>query len=170
MLTLSLVMLILAPTLVAASISITFKHIVLQEGPQYSFLKPKLYPYIFVGTDFFSIVIQAAGGGVSASATDVSPPNQALLDAGSALLVAGTAFQAANMIFCGGIVLVWYWRLNRARKAGLAPRRKIGVASSAAGGQLEGDELDGDQQRNFEFFIWAIVIAYVAIIIRCIYR
>lgn len=49
-----LLMLILGPTLVAAAISVTFKWIVVQEGVQWSVLKPKWYPWVFVGTDFLS--------------------------------------------------------------------------------------------------------------------
>jgi hypothetical protein len=87
-----LVMLILAPTLVAAAISVTFKWIVIHKGVKYSVLRPSLYPWIFVGLDFFSIIIQAVGGAISATATG-GETNTKLLDVGSDLLVAGVAFQ-----------------------------------------------------------------------------
>ena len=92
-----LVMLILAPTLVAAAISVTFKWIVIQKGVQYSVLRPNLYPWIFVGTDFLSIIIQAIGGAISATATG-GETNTKLLDIGSDLLVAGVAFQVCLLI------------------------------------------------------------------------
>ncbi|KAF3349506.1 hypothetical protein VdG2_02352 [Verticillium dahliae VDG2] len=128
-----LLMLILGPTLVAAAISVTFKHLVLWHGPQWSFIRPRLYPWVFVGTDFFSIVIQAAGGGVSSVATDGDDPDQGLLDVGSGLLVAGVVFQVANMVFCGGLMLL-------------------------------------PKDPKVQKFIWAITGAYIAIIVRCIYR
>jgi hypothetical protein len=94
-----LVCLILAPTFVAAAISVTFKWIVIYLGARHSVLKPKLYPIVFVGTDFFSIVIQAVGGAIAATATG-GKTNGKLLDVGNALLVAGVAFQ-------GMFLMVW---------------------------------------------------------------
>jgi hypothetical protein len=154
-----LLMLILGPTLVAAAISVTFKWIVVQEGVKYSLIKPKWYPWVFVGTDFFSIVIQAAGGGVSAAATGGDETNQQLVDVGSGLLVAGVAFQAANMAFCGGLMVIYYWRYL---KGEAATKR----------------ELDSSHERKstwkpdtkFKKYLWAIIVAYVAVLIRCIYR
>jgi hypothetical protein len=90
-----LVMLIIGPTLVAAAISVTFKWIVIQKGVKYSLLRPNLYPWFFVGLDFFSIVIQAIGGAISATATG-GETNAKLLDVGSDLLVAGVAFQGKH--------------------------------------------------------------------------
>ena len=94
-----LVMLILAPTLVAAAISVTFKWIVIKKGVKYSVLRPNLYPWIFVGTDFLSIIIQAIGGAISATATG-GETNAKLLDVGSDLLVAGVAFQVSQYLSC----------------------------------------------------------------------
>jgi hypothetical protein len=95
-----LVMLIIGPTLVAAAISVTFKWIVIQKGVKYSLLRPNLYPWFFVGLDFFSIVIQAIGGAISATATG-GETNAKLLDVGSDLLVAGVAFQGKHFSLRG---------------------------------------------------------------------
>lgn len=178
-----LLMLILGPTLVAASISVTFKHIVLYYGPEWSFLKPRWYPWVFVGTDFFSIVIQAAGGGVSSVATDGEEDNQDLLDVGSGMLVAGVVFQLVNMVFCGGLMLFYFWRRWRALKN--VPTRAAaaaGATTNAAGGS-GGDSSDaslppGDREKKVgqttdpkvKLFLYAISAAYMFIIIRCIYR
>lgn len=89
-----LVCLILAPTFVAAAISITFKWIVIYLGARHSLIKPKLYPPIFVGTDLLSIVIQAIGGAIAATGTGGDGDSK-LLDVGNALLVAGVAFQGS---------------------------------------------------------------------------
>ncbi|KAF4982361.1 hypothetical protein FZEAL_2013 [Fusarium zealandicum] len=160
-----LVMLILGPTFVAASISITFKHLVLWNGREYSFIKPVLYPWVFVGSDLFSIVIQAAGGGVSSAATGGEETNQSLIDVGSGLLVAGVVFQMANMIFCGGLMLLYLWRRRRALNAG---SRRL----QSSGGELAARDSKparpGDKRAKI--FVYAITVAYVAIIVRCIYR
>ena len=58
--------LVLGPSFVAAAIYLTLKHFVLYCGPEHSWLKARLYPWVFVGCDFASIVMQAIGGGVAA--------------------------------------------------------------------------------------------------------
>ncbi|KAK6716513.1 hypothetical protein SNK04_007461 [Fusarium graminearum] len=159
-----LVLLILGPTLVAAAISITFKHLVLWYGREYSFIKPVLYPWVFVGTDLFSIVIQAAGGGISSAATNGENANQNLLDVGSAMLVAGVVFQMANMIFCGGLMLVYIWRRHKAIKNGAAVR-----AGEEHGAGADVKVIRASDKKT-KMFVFALTAAYVAIIIRCIYR
>lgn len=149
-----LVMLILGPTFVAASISITFKYLVLFYGREWSLLKPKLYPWVFVGTDFFSIAIQAVGGVLSAIATGAEF-NESLLDTGGDLLVAGVVFQAANMIFCGGLMLIYLFRRHRGLKSGSGP---------------EAPAHSHGERRKAKIFVCAITVAYIAIIVRCIYR
>lgn len=149
-----LLMLMLGPTLVAAAISITFKHLVLWYGTQWSFLRPRLYPWVFVGSDWISIVIQAAGGGVSATATSGGEAvNPKLFDVGSGLLVAGVIFQLINMVFCGFLMLIYMWRRKQSIKKGLTP------ASDTR-----------PEDKKVKTFIYAISLAYVAIIIRCVYR
>ncbi|KAF4453689.1 hypothetical protein F53441_3698 [Fusarium austroafricanum] len=164
-----LVLLILGPTLVAAAISITFKHLVLWYGREYSFIKPVLYPWVFVGTDFFSIVIQAAGGGISSAATDGDNNNQDLLDVGSGLLVAGVVFQMANMIFCGGLMMIYVWRRHKAIKNGAAVRAGDETAESESSSGRNPKVIRASDQKT-KMFVFALAVAYVAIIIRCIYR
>lgn len=161
-----LVMLILGPTLVAASISVTFKHLVLWYGREWSFIKPVLYPWIFVGSDFLSIVIQAVGGAVSATATGGEEPDNDLLDVGSGLLIAGVVFQMANMIFCGGLMLYYLWNRNR----GLKKRQQSPNASQGESPAVTGEKPVGASDKKTKIFLWAISVAYVVIIIRCIYR
>jgi len=159
-----LVMLILGPTFVAASISITFKHLVLFYGPEWSFLKPTLYPWVFVGTDFFSIAIQAVGGVMSAIATG-EEFDRNLLNTGGDLLVAGVVFQAANMLFCGGLMLIYLYRRHKGLKNGGA-RLQSSAGEAAPAGPVHSE----DEKRKAKIFVYAITVAYIAIITRCIYR
>lgn len=161
-----LVMLILGPTLVAASISVTFKHLVLWYGPEWSFIKPVLYPWVFVGTDFFSILIQAVGGAVSATATGGEETNEDLLDVGSGLLIAGVVFQMVNMIFCGSLMMYYLWN----RRRGLRKRGERLHTSHGEGPVTTGEKPVGDRDKRTKIFLWAIGVAYVVIIIRCVYR
>lgn len=159
-----LVMLILGPTLVAASISVTFKHLVLWYGREWSFIRPALYPWVFVGSDFFSIVIQAVGGAVSATATGGEEPDQDLLDVGSGLLIAGVVFQMVNMIFCGSLMLYYLWNRRRGLK------KRALSASHGDGPAATGEKPVDANDKKTKIFLWAIGLAYVVIIIRCIYR
>jgi hypothetical protein len=181
---------------VAAAISVTFKWIVIYLGVRHSVLKPKLYPIVFVGTDFFSIVIQAVGGAIAATATGGNPDAK-LLDVGNALLVAGVAFQgtcslarercdrwssAANMTFCGGLMMIYWWRYRSAEKRGEAhkPRKASTVSETndmngepvnpetSVGADIP-DEVEVSPTR-FRLFIYALLTAYIAVLVRCIYR
>lgn len=176
-----LLMLILGPTFVAAAISVTFKHLVLWYGPQYSFMKPALYPWIFVGTDFISILIQAVGGVVASMATEEEIPDEAMLDLGNALLIAGVVFQVVNMVFCGGLMLVYFWR----RRSAMKNEAAVAAAYPGGNGYASGyaSSLDGSirekaanpavsagEEKKVQIFIYAIIASYMFIIIRCIYR
>ncbi|ROT42928.1 hypothetical protein SODALDRAFT_269840 [Sodiomyces alkalinus F11] len=163
-------MLVLGPTLTAAAISVTFKHLVLWYGPEWSLIKPGLYPWVFVGTDFISIVIQGAGGGISAIANGMED-GRSLYDAGSAMLVAGVSFQVANMVLCGALMLVYVWRRKRAMK------QKTNAGGHGGSSKkwsllavLRGHETANRAEHMAKVFIAGLTTAYVAIIIRCIYR
>ncbi|KAL0943391.1 uncharacterized protein CTRU02_201277 [Colletotrichum truncatum] len=163
-----LLFLILAPTLVAAAISVTFKHLVLHYGPEWSVLRPRLYPWVFVGTDFISIVIQAVGAAVAAFATSGAEENQSLSDVSSALLVTGVVFQVANMVICGGLMLIYVWRYRKghSRRTGPGNEGNSGFRVIPPGTKSDRP----DEEKKLKIFIISITIAYIAIVIRCIYR
>lgn len=112
--------LLLGPTLMAAAISVTFKHIVVWYGPKWSVIKPSLLPWIFVGTDFLSILIQLIGGAATTSANTGEEDNESLRKIGEAVTVGGVSFQIANMVICAGLMLFYAWR----RKRDLAKERR----------------------------------------------
>ena len=138
----------------------TLKHLVIYCGPEYSSLKPRLYPWVFVGCDLGSIILQSIGGGVAAGAdNNVTGPK--LLDARNGLMVAGIAFQVATMAVCGLVILNYYVRFQRAKK----------IKSQAhAESEYEKRSALPNEARNFRLFCFAIGLAYTTILIRCIYR
>ena len=152
--------LVLGPTFIAAAISITFKHLVVWYGAEWSVLRPSLYPWIFVGTDVISILVQGAGGGIS-SAAGSGPDSQDMIDLGNNLLIGGVSFQVVNMVCCGSLMLVYMWRRNRANKNPTKTTFDAGVCWQTA---------NGHQRAQTKWFVRALAFAYVAIIIRCIYR
>ncbi|KIV95026.1 hypothetical protein PV10_02733 [Exophiala mesophila] len=163
-----LVCLILGPTFIAAAISVTFKHIFIYAGRQYSIVRPKWVPYIFIGTDLFAILVQVVGGVVAATAIGNSS-NTTIFDVATAILTTGVAFQAANMVFCGGFVVIFFRRYQRAKKHKTeipGEETTYHRAKSAAAG----DPAARREVRNFRVFTWTLALAYIAIIVRCIYR
>lgn len=161
-------MLVLGPTVVAAAISVTFKHLVIWYGARWSLIRPKLYPWVFVGTDVVSLLIQMAGGGVAAMATGDADPT--MMDIGNNLMLAGVAFQLGNMIFCGGLILTYAWRRrqNKTKQARLRDESSDG----SDGGETAARYATSDEAARLRTkrFVWALVAAYLAIIFRCIYR
>ena len=145
---LQIVCLVLAPTFVAAGIYLTMKHIVLYLGPEHSKLKPRLFTWIFIGCDIGSLILQAAGGGVAASAGST---NQSLLDAGNNIIIAGIAFQVATMSCCGLLALDFF--ISVLRRGRDTMREKMYGTG-----------------RRIKVIIVAEIIAYVFVLIRGIYR
>jgi RTA1 like protein len=155
--------LVLAPTFMAAGVYLTMKHIINFVGPEYSRIRPKLYPWIFICCDICSIVIQAIGGGVAASSGTSSNANQSVVNAGDDLIVAGIAFQVFTMTICGILAVNYYMRL---RKADQQP------SNSEKGTNDTLTRYGTNSKRDHQFHIYCscIVSAYLAILIRCIYR
>jgi len=158
--------LVLAPSFLAAGIYLTLKHMVLYCGPEYSRLKARFYPWIFVGSDLASIIVQAIGGGVAASAKNGA--NKKLLSAGDALIITGIALQSVTMFVCGSLVLDFFLRRRKARTHDKVETEGVaGVSIDAA--TLPNDAHTTSPLR-FKFFCWAIGFAFLTILIRCLYR
>ena len=158
--------LVLAPSFLAAGIYVTLKHMVLYCGPEHSRLMPRLYPWVFIGMDFGSIVLQAIGGGVASAATVGNKRDKGLLDAGNGLIVAGIAFQVATMAVCALLMADYFRRFHRAKKASMSATAMDG----APGSEWEKNRSDPRVKRNFRIFCVAIGIAFITIFIRCVYR
>ncbi|KIX95282.1 uncharacterized protein Z520_09199 [Fonsecaea multimorphosa CBS 102226] len=141
--------LILGPAFNSAAIYLVLKHITLTFGPEYSKIKPNWYTWIFITGDLISLVIQAIGGGMAATANS----NQSQQNTGDDLMMAGIAWQVVTLFFFGGAA-AWYvvrrWRAHD-------------VPFSTEATRFLND-------RKFQLFVYGFIIAYVAIMIRCIYR
>jgi len=156
--------LVLAPSFLAAGIYLTLKHMVLYCGPDYSRLKAKWYPWIFIGSDLGSIIIQAIGGGVAASANHGA--NKALLDAGDSLIIAGIALQSVTMLVCGALVMDYFLRRRKTRSENKAETE--GATNMDA--PTLANNVHTRSPLQFRVFCWAIGFSFLTILIRCIYR
>ena len=139
--------LILAPSFFAAAIYLNLKDIVRGLGPQFSIIRPKLYPWIFITCDLISLILQAAGGGTAASANTTT-----MTDAGGHIMLAGIVFQVATFTALYILALLFVCNL-RANKHSMTPSQ-VAVLH------------DG----KFKVFAWGIFTASIAVYVRCIYR
>jgi hypothetical protein len=151
---LQIVMLILAPSFLSASVDLTLKHIVIVFGKQYSHIKPALYTWFFISLDIFSILMQAIGGGVSSAANHGQSFSPSLLQTGNNLMLAGIAIQVAQLVLFGIVTVDYLRRLYRGRRTNVLSERAQ----------------DYLKDWKFRGFAVCVVIAYFAILIRCIYR
>ncbi|KAJ5174206.1 uncharacterized protein N7482_000083 [Penicillium canariense] len=151
---LQIVCLVLAPTFIAAGVYLTLKHIVLNLGSEHSKLKPRLFTWIFISCDVGSLILQAAGGGVAAAA---GKDERRLLKAGDNIIITGIAFQVATMAVCGLLGLHFFWRVFRSGN-GLVGEKSLDDPTPAIPPQ------------RMRLVIVAEIVAYLTILIRCIYR
>lgn len=147
---LQIVCLVLAPSFMSASIDLTLKHIVIIFGPQLSRLKPSLYTWLFIGLDFFSILLQAIGGALAAS----GETKRKLLDIGNDIILAGIVMQVVQLLLFGATSAWYIYSVYKYSKTHELPKR----------GQIY------LQDWKFKAFAIAVTIAFFAILIRCIYR
>ncbi|KAI1771697.1 RTA1-domain-containing protein [Hypoxylon cercidicola] len=91
----------IGPAFLAAGIYLCIRRIVFAFGPENSRIPPKFYTRIFIPCDIVSLILQAAGGGLAASAFHSGE----LTTTGDNIMIAGLAFQVftllAFMILCG---------------------------------------------------------------------
>lgn len=175
---LQIVALVLAPSFIAAGIYLTLKHIILNLGSEHSRLKPRLFTWVFIGCDIGSLLLQAAGGGVAASAeNDIDMTNT-----GNNIIIAGIVFQVATMAVCGVLAADFFVRLLR-RGGGFQAAggekmvRLDGMGESSDGQVVEGADGTGVHStgagvssKQLKIVVVAEIVAYVTVLIRCIYR
>ncbi|KAF2430915.1 RTA1 like protein, partial [Tothia fuscella] len=146
---LQIVLLTLAPAFLCAGIYLTLKHLVISFGASFSRLPPKWYTWIFISCDIFSIVLQGAGGGLASAADD---NDTTLLNAGNNLMIAGLAWQVFTLVLFGALSAEYVYQI----------RRHVH--------ELNPQTHDMRQSKRFKFFVGAVALAYIAILMRCVYR
>ena len=108
---------------------------------------PKTYTYLFIGADFLSLVLQAIGGGLSATASTTDEGWT-----GIHVMIAGLAFQVLSLTIFSALCAELAFRLYR-----MQPSRSPNHKSRKGKGSLHVFEL-------------ALAAATVFIIVRSIYR
>ncbi|KAF6235299.1 hypothetical protein HO173_006494 [Letharia columbiana] len=145
--------LIMGPAWLAVGIYLTLKHIVKAFGPQYTYLKPKYYTWLFIAGDCFALSLQAVGGGLSAGA--IGNFNQ--LSLGSNIAIAGIIMQVVTLAIFASLAGLFFFRRQLARRNGVPEKE----------GTLVNPQL---QTLRFKLFAGAVIIAFSTIFTRCVYR
>jgi hypothetical protein len=140
--------LIISPAFVSAGIYLTLKHVVINFGTAWSRLPPVWYTRIFITGDIFSLILQGAGGGIAATADSGSN----LLDIGTNLMIAGVVLQVILLTGFGALLTEYTLRTYKRRD------------------QLSAEAMTLFHKRSFRCFVSAIIVAYIGILIRCVYR
>ncbi|KAK5027392.1 RTA1 like protein [Exophiala sideris] len=142
-----LVGLTIAPAFYSGAIYLCLARIIAVYGTSLSLLSPRAITTIFIGCDFLSLVLQAAGGAVASLAISKS-----LLQTGINIMIAGLSTQVVSTTAFCCICLQMMFRV--ARRPSLVNQNSQSLRKTL----------------KFRFFLWALAIATVAILIRCSFR
>jgi len=146
---------IIAPTPFIAANFIMLSKFVQRLGPAYSVLSPKWYSIIFCTSDFVSLVVQAIGGGMAATASDLTQQNL-----GSNIMLAGIVFQLVVIIVYTICAIQYYLRYSKN-----SPITSRSNKESNSNGTLR-----GPFTQNLRHMAYALVFMTTCLIIRAIYR
>jgi len=138
----------LAPAFNSAAIYLTLKHITLCFGPEAARIRPKFYTWGFVSTDILALVFQGAGGGIAGSAGD----NESLRGVGTDLMMVGICLQVATLVVFGILNIDFVLR-----------RQKDPMP-------LSSEAEDTLNSTKFRCYAVGLLVAYLAILTRCVYR
>lgn len=148
-----LVCITVAPCFLMAGIYNILAQLVLVYGNKYSYLKPKRYTLIFIICDVFSIMVQAAGGGIASAESSSGKQTTT----GSDVMIVGLAFQVATMTI---FQLLWYSFLYKVIKE----RKQFGDANfNPYYGHIR-------SRKYLNHFFVAVSFTVILIYVRSIYR
>lgn len=140
-----LVLLMVAPSFLAAALYTTLRILVQYFGPENTKLSARFWTWPFVTADLAGFFLQCAGG-ILAS---MSERNPSLGSVGNTVMIIGVAFQAAVMVVAALLAADFALRIGRrhggARVFALLPR-------------------------DLRIFLLAMTAAFFLILTRCIYR
>lgn len=142
---------ILAPTIICISIYLNLKHITTTLNPSLSRVRPNRYPYIFVPADVSCLLVQAVGGSLAAEGRK----KPELLTAGNRMIIAGIALQVVVLLAFGAMCLDYFLRVKKWLRAS---------------GEETAEATALWHNKRFRLFCGAVLGAYAAVQIRCIYR
>jgi hypothetical protein len=94
-------------------IYLCFYRIIIIYDRSLSRIRPKAFAVIFMISDFFCLVFQAAGGAITATTGGATKEAAAMRNTGINVMIAGLALQVVSLVFFIGCVLDYAWYLSR---------------------------------------------------------
>lgn len=146
-----LIPLTIGPAFLTGAIYLTLSRLLITYSPKLARLSPRTTSIVFMCSDFISLVLQAAGGGIAATSDSDSSS-----DMGRNIMIAGLAWQVVSLLI---FMLLWgefMWRVRRAGeevKTQTPSLRNLRLTS-----------------RTFQWFQYALCVATILIFIRSAYR
>ena len=138
----------IAPAFISAAVYLCLSRIVVVYSESASWLRPATYTLVFIGFDFVSLLLQAAGGGIASSADTVSMDN-----IGKNIMVAGVSWQVVSLVLFTALCLDFARRVRNACEVEMNPA----FASFRA-------------SRKFNSFLCGLAVATLTIFIRSVFR
>jgi hypothetical protein len=142
-----LVDLTIAPAFLSAAIYLCLARIVVVYGEHLSRFKPRTYTLIFCGCDLFSLVLQAAGGGIASGATTAS-----MDQLGINVMIAGLSFQVFSLALFATCCAEFAYRLYKNPSAWSVEHKRL------------------YESRLFKAFLSGLCLATLTIFIRSTFR
>jgi hypothetical protein len=106
-----LIPLTIGPAFLTGSIYLCLSRLIIAYGQKNSRFSPRVYTITFISCDFISLVLQGAGGGLSATANTTAGSNT-----GRYIMIAGLVSQVVSL---GIFMLLWAefnWRLRKSQE------------------------------------------------------
>ena len=138
----------IGPAFLAAAVYLCLSRIVVVFSETVSRLRPASYTLIFIGCDFFSLLLQAAGGGIASGATTASADAT-----GKDIMITGVAWQVASLVLFTVICADFARRVRNASDVDMNPAFATFRASA-----------------KFRLFLCGLAAATLTIFIRCVFR
>jgi hypothetical protein len=113
----NLVCLTIGPAFLSGAIYLSLSRLIVIYGAHIAPFASKTYTYVFIGCDFISLVLQATGGALAASADTKSAQNT-----GVNVMVAGLVFQVASIGLFIVLSLNFLHRVKRASSLNKDPQ------------------------------------------------
>ncbi|KAK8092004.1 hypothetical protein PG997_002365 [Apiospora hydei] len=145
-----IVTLIIGPVFVTAALYILLGQLIQIFGPESSMLSSRMYTIIFLTCDWVTLIIQAIGAAMAASAqrTRKNPTP------GTNTMIAGIVFQLATMAVFAGLAVDFLRRISK----------------SASSARSIGDVDGGSVPKQYYSVLTALFISLVCIVARNLFR
>ncbi|KAF5375760.1 hypothetical protein D9757_009003 [Collybiopsis confluens] len=167
---------ILAPTPLVAGNFVILGRIIRDMGPQYSRLPPRWYAIIFCSFDIISLIVQAVGGGIAATAAGQGTDPTL----GGHVMLGGIVFQMATItiyVFCALEFFIRYIKdtpLKSSRKGSVEAKPQTSISGDSTDTVrpeiAEHSKRGSVMSKKLQIMTFALLFSTLCLFIRAVYR